>query len=85
MQEDKRYQYINHLLYASPVKRGKDVEIIEDITPIFDIDVSIKVDEKIKSVYLADTKKPLEFTEKDGVISYTVPKIDCHQMVILEY
>src|SRR5690606_17227759 len=34
-------RYVNHLLYASPVKRGNGIEVIEDITPIYDVEVSI--------------------------------------------
>ncbi len=28
---------------------------------------------------------PLPITQQDGYVCYTVPKLDCHQMVVLEY
>ncbi len=46
-------RYINHLLYASPVKRGNDIEIIEDIIPLHNIEVTLKLKSVAKCVYLA--------------------------------
>ncbi len=35
---------VNHLLYAMPIRRGADTEIIEDLVPVFDVKVSLKTD-----------------------------------------
>lgn len=75
---------INHLLYASPVKRGEGTEIIEDIIPIYDCKVSLKLEKKPGRVYLAPQMVDLEYTYEGGRIDYTVPKIDCHQMVVID-
>jgi len=78
-------RYIQHLLYAVPVKRGKDVEIIEDIVPVYDVDVTLRLSKPAKQVYLAPQCQPLPFTSENGVIHYTVPRLDCHQMVVIDY
>lgn len=83
MRQDNRI--INHLLYASPVKRGEDIEIVEDIIPIYDCEVSIKAEKEPNRVYLAPQMVDLEYTYEDGRLNYTVPKIDCHQMVVIEF
>ena len=85
MDQKNQNRYINHLLYAVPVKRGKDIEIIEDIAPVYDITVTLNLPKEIKNVYLAPQKKPIPFTCEDGKVMFTVEKIDCHQMVVLEY
>lgn len=85
MEQKKEGRYINHLLYAVPVKRGSNVEVIEDIVPVYDIHVELRLTKKIKKVYLAPQKKEIPFTQSDGMIRYSVDKIDCHQMVVLEY
>lgn len=85
MEQKCQKRYINHLLYAAPVKRGADVEIIEGIVPVYGIDVTLKLQEAIKKVYLALQKTPLPFTCADGKVAFTVEKIDCYQMVVLEY
>lgn len=84
-QQKEHNRYINHLLYASPVMRGDGICVIEDIVPIYDTDVQIKLDNKIKRVYLAPQMREIDFVQKDGKVSYKVDKIDCHQMVVLEY
>ncbi|MEG1716844.1 MAG: beta-galactosidase trimerization domain-containing protein [Lachnospiraceae bacterium] len=89
--EEKRY--VNHFLYAHTSIRGnfmwegepKPMEIIEDIVPIRNIEVSIKTKESIKNVYLAPQMEKLAFTCQEGRVVYTVPEVNCHQMVILDY
>ncbi len=85
MNQEKERRYINHLLYASPVKRGNGIEVIEDILPIYNTHVSIKLPSKIKEIYLAPQMEKIEFTQHDDVVSYTVPVLECHQMVVLDY
>ena len=85
MKQEKENRYVNHLLYASPVKRGNGVEIIEDIIPIYETEVMLKVPESIKKVYLAPQMKEISFTQKNGVVSYKIDKFECHQMVVMDY
>ena len=77
-------RYINHLLYAVPVTRGRNTQIIEDIQPVYDVTVKVKLPQKINRVYLAPQMKDLPYIQEGGTVSYTVPKIDCHQMIVLE-
>lgn len=83
-QEDEK-RYINHLLYATPVKRGKNVEVIEDMIPVYDIDVQVQVSNAINKVYLAPQMEEISFDINGNSVSYRVPVVNCHQMVVLEY
>lgn len=86
LQEQKKEQrLVNHLLYASPVRRGNGIEVIEDIVPLYDIRVSIRTPRPVKRVYLAPQLTPLPFTAANGTVTYTVPRLECHQMVVLDY
>lgn len=76
---------IVHLLYASPVKRGKNVEIIEDIMPVCDTWVHVKCENNLKRVYLAPQNKDIDFKKAGNTIEFTVDKFECHQMIVLEY
>ena len=60
------------------------MEVIEDITPVYDVNVRLRLPEPIKSVYLAPQKVEIPFTREDGIVAFTVEKVDCHQMVVLE-
>ena len=70
-----------HTLYASPVRRGKDTEIIEDILPVYNVSVSVKADKAPASVTLVPENKPLEFEYRDGRVNFVIPKLECWQMV----
>ncbi len=85
MEQKQEKRYVNHLLYVVPVKRGNGVEIIEDIMPVYNVNVELKLPKTVKNVYLAPQREPLAFTQEGGKVSYTVERIDCHQMVVLEY
>ncbi len=77
-------RYILHALYASPVKRGKNIEVIEDIVPVYDTKFSLKLDRKASKIYIAPDKTPLGFSEKDGRIEFILPKLENHAMIVIE-
>jgi hypothetical protein len=86
LQEQKEEnRLVNHLLYASPVRRGDGVEVIEDIVPLYNVQVSVRTASPVKNVYLAPQKTPLSFSYEDGVLHYTVPVLECHQMAVIDY
>ena len=85
MQQKDQNRYINHLLYGVPVKRGAGVEVIEDLIPVYGTNVTLKLPKIIKNVYLAPQRTQIPFACVDGKVSFVVDKIDCHQMVVLEY
>jgi len=86
LQEQRQQnRWVQHNLYASAVRRGKDVEIIEDLPPIYDVGVSVAVPQKAARVYLAPELTELPFEQKDGTISYSIPKLHCHQMVVIQF
>lgn len=82
---EQKGRFVNHLLYAVPVKRGGGVEVIEDITPVHDVAVRLRLPKTIKRVYLAPQRTEIPFTQKDGAVEFKVEEICCHQMVVLEY
>lgn len=84
-EQKEQKMYVNHLLYASPVKRGDGVEIIEDVVPIYDVKVSVRIPKNVKRVYLAPQIEEVPFIQIGEIISYSVEKLECHQMVVIEY
>lgn len=84
-EQKKESRYVNHLLYASPVKRGNGIEVIEDILPVYEVKVSVKVPHTVRKVYLAPQMEEITFKREGDTVSYMVPKMECHQMVVLQY
>ena len=85
MNQVEKNRYVNHLLYASPVKRGQKTEVIEDILPVYNTEISISMYVKPKRVYLAPQMKDIPFDYSDGILTYNVDKFECHQMVVIDY
>lgn len=54
-------RYVNHLLYVTPVKRGQNIEVIEDVIPLYDVEVCVLLPTRASRVYLVPQfKKTLE-------------------------
>jgi len=82
-QPDKR-RYVAHLLYGPPMQRGR-CQVIEDLVPLYDIPVSLRVPQHITRVELPLERMALEPRRSAGAVEVTVPKLVCHQMVVFHY
>ena len=80
----RRKRYIAHLLYGPPMPRGM-CQVIEDLVPIHNVPVTLRVREKIRKVRLPREKQKPCFRNQTGSVSLTVPTVQCHQMVVFEY
>lgn len=74
---------IVHLLFAHTTNRGENTEVIEDIVPIYNINVSVKCD-KLSKVVLAPQMQEIPFEYADGKVTFTVPEVHVHQIVSIE-
>ena len=83
--QKEQARYVLHTLYASPVKRGENVEIIEDLIPIHGTTLEIRVPETVKAVRLVPENKVLPFSYENGVCRFTIPEFVCKQVTVLEY
>ncbi|WOO37736.1 beta-galactosidase trimerization domain-containing protein [Anaerocolumna sp. AGMB13020] len=81
----QKSRYVVHLLYGVPVKRGKNTEVIEDIQPLYEIEVRLNCTEEIKRIYLAPGEIELKYIQKKESVEFKVPKLELHQMVVAEY
>ena len=99
MRQPKENRYVMHLLHGPAVLRGGNVklsaegfvrdshpvEVIEDLLPLRDVEISLKLPEAVKSVRLEPQGKEIAFTAEDGLVRITVDEFVCHQMVSIEY
>lgn len=82
-QSDKS-RYCMNMTYAVPVRRGF-AEVIEDIMPVYNIKVTLKVKENIKKVYFAVSGEEIKFERNGDEINFVVREINCHTTVVMEY
>lgn len=71
-----------HLIHATPQRRGPEIDIVEDVIPLHDVRVGLRLDRPVSSVTLAPSGQPLPHTLADGRAWVTVPRIDRHQAVV---
>ena len=81
MRQEAERRHILHLLYATPIARGRGIEVIEDIVPLHDIPISLKLD--ASKVTLVPEGTDLPFTRVGNRIDFILPKLELHQMVAL--
>lgn len=74
---------IVHLLFAHTSHRGRDVEVIEDTVPLYNVQVSVKCDKPSK-VLLVPQGQELDFGYENETLSFTVPEVNIHQMISVE-
>ncbi len=84
MHQPQHHRYVAHLLYAPPLQRGRCL-VIEDTPPLYDVPLTVRVPETITAVRLVPGDTPLALTHHDGAASVKVPRMQAHQMVVLEY
>jgi hypothetical protein len=86
-QDDK---LITHLLFAHTTVRGRGIEVIEDIVPLYNTKISVKSDKIPTRVYKAEyiddglKLEDLNFEYEDGYVNTVVDKFALHAMIIME-
>lgn len=94
MKQKEQSRYVLHLLYANTISRGGPlelsggtlagktcIEIIDELLPLYDINVSLSLREKIKSVQCVPDGEELELTQEGDNLQFVLPKLQCHQMI----
>jgi len=92
-------RYVLHLLFGNTIARGGSVqfspegfvrnsnplEVIEDLLPLRNTEVTLKLAKQVKSVTLEPEIGSLPFEVEEGRITLKIDEFTCHQMVALHY
>ncbi|WP_261301657.1 alpha-L-fucosidase [Paenibacillus andongensis] len=81
----KEKRLIVHLLHYIPERRAVDLDIIEDVIPLYNISLILKPGKEVDSVICVPQGKEIEFRLHEGGIAFTVPEVQGHQMIALNY
>ncbi len=80
---DQPGRRVAHLLHY-PVERRADIDIIEDVIPLYDRKVELMLDFVPSKAYLAPSMERVPFTFEHGVAKCVVREIVGHQMLVFE-
>ena len=89
---------ILHLLNANTILRGGEVslsggnlsragniEVIEELLPLYNTEITLKINKPVKNIILEPQGKELDFEQLDGAIKIKLDEFTCHQMIVLNH
>ena len=80
-EQAKEGRRIVHLLYYVPELRSHHRSLVEDVVPLYDLEISLRKDAPVKAVKLVPCGGDVPFSEVDGRIVFTLPRLNGHQMI----
>jgi hypothetical protein len=70
-----------HLLHYIAERRGTDFDTIEDVIPLYNVNVSVLPPRSVNKVTLVPQNENVAFTRKNGRIEFLLKELKGHQMI----
>ncbi|MGF7060901.1 alpha-amylase family protein [Brassicibacter mesophilus] len=84
-EQAKEKRWILHLLHYIPEKRCEDIHVIEDVIPLYNIDISMRTSSKVKKLSIVPDMEELKFNMRNERLLFTLPKLNGHSMISIEF
>ncbi len=68
-----------------PERRSQTIDIIEDVIPLHDIDISIRVPEAVTGVTCVPEALAVPYRQVGDRVEFTLPRLVGHQMIALNF
>jgi hypothetical protein len=78
-------QWVVHLLHYIPERRSQTIDIIEDVIPLDDIDISVRVPGTVTGVVCVPEATSLTYRQVGDRVEFTLPRLVGHQMITLGF
>jgi len=82
-EQEAEKRWVLHLLHYIPERRGQDFDVIEDVIPVYDVQVSVRAPNGVKAVARVPEEEELEFTRSGERLEFALPRLEGHQMIAL--
>ncbi|MFD2611313.1 beta-galactosidase trimerization domain-containing protein [Paenibacillus gansuensis] len=82
--QDAQNREILHVIHYIPQKKSKEMEIVEEVLPLYGQQVRVRLYRRPNKVYLAPQLDELTFSYRDSYVEFIIPEIWGHQMVVME-
>ncbi len=83
--QKEEHRIVVHLLHYVPERRSQEMDIIEDVIPLYDLKVSVRPDRPVKAVTCVPEMRALPFWREGDRLCFVVPKLEGHQMVEIAF
>ena len=84
-EQTAEHRWVVHLLHYIPERRSQDIDVIEDVIPLYDVRVSVKIPHKVEAVMRVPEQEPLLYEQKGERVEFVLPKLAGHQMIALTF
>ena len=74
-----------HVTNYSPSRRGNHPEVVDEVRPLHNINISINWRERPKKVFMFPGDEKIEFTYRNDTLSFVVPVIEIHRGVCMQF
>lgn len=83
-QQPEQRRTVAHLLFTYTSVRGDGVEVIEDVVPLREVPLTVRLAQPPRRVYLAPSGEELSYVWDGQMTTVTVPSVELHQMVVFD-
>ena len=84
-QQHQHNRLVLHLLHYIPERRAQEFDIIEDIIPLHNVSVELRLPKNVKHVQIVPEQTIIEHHYDSGVVRFVVPQVRGHQMVEIAF
>jgi hypothetical protein len=81
---EQKGRRIVHLLHYPAERRCPDLDIVEDVIPLSNLKLELRMDKAPQKVYLAPQRQSLKVDYANRYAQVVVPSVQGHQMIVLE-
>jgi len=85
LDQSSHKRWVAHLLHYIPERRGSDFDVIEEAIPLHDLEVSVRAPLGVQRVVTAPDGNELPFRVEGQRLIFTLPRLNGHQMIALEW
>lgn len=79
----KESDLVIHLLHYVHQRRGRGLDIIEDVLPLHDVEICVRAERRPQEVLLAPEMQPVEWSWQDGYACLRIPRVNGYQIVLM--
>ena len=77
-------RFILHALHYIPQRKCRTMDIIEEVIPVYNAEIKVRLDKIPDKVYLAPSLEAIDFKSNNGYVSFKLHELCGHQMVVIE-
>ena len=85
LEQNQENRKIVHVLHYVPVKKCKNLEIVEDVIPLYNLKITMNEDRKVRDIYTVPDRQKIVYEQNGSELDFTVKEVNGHQMIAICY